>query len=154
MATIRRHRDKWQVQIRRVGVGAMSKSFTLRRDALEWARHTEREADRHELPSDPKALQRVTLGDLVRRYRDRVSPRKKTAATETGVLNAFLTRQICSNVSRSFVQRTLLLCSCGEPACFRLHKSQSISRGATKFGINLVAVGLTQSVLERRTDIP
>jgi hypothetical protein len=96
----------------------------------------------------------VTLGDLVRRYRDRVSPRKKTAATETGVLNAFLTRQICSNVSRSFVQRTLLLCSCGEPAWFRLHKSQSISRGATKFGINLVAVGLTQSVLERRTDIP
>lgn len=96
MATIRKHRDKWQVQIRRVGMGPMSKSFTLRRDALEWARHAEREADRHELPSDPKALQRVKLGDLVRRYRDTVSPRKKTAATETIVLNAFLSRQICS----------------------------------------------------------
>jgi integrase len=95
MATMRKHRDKWQVQIRRVGVRPMSKSFALRKDALEWARHTEREADRHELPSDPKALQRVTLGDLVRRYRDTVSPRKKTAATETIVLNAILTRQIC-----------------------------------------------------------
>jgi hypothetical protein len=89
MATIRKHRDKWQVRIRRVGMAPMTKSFTLRRDALEWARHTEREADRLELPSDPKALQPVTLGDLVRRYRDTVSPRKKTAATETIVLNAF-----------------------------------------------------------------
>ena len=31
-----------------------------------------------ELPADPKALQRITLGELVRRYRDSVSPRKKT----------------------------------------------------------------------------
>jgi integrase len=53
-------------------------------------------ADRAELPTDPKALERVTLGDLVRRYRDTVSPRKKTAETEKIVLNAFLTRQICS----------------------------------------------------------
>ena len=36
------------------------------------------------------------MGELVRRYRDSVSPRKKTAATETIVLNAFLTRHICS----------------------------------------------------------
>jgi integrase len=95
MATIRKHRDKWQVQVRRAGIRPMSKSFAVRKDALEWARHIERQADRHELPTDPKALQSVTLGDLVRRYRDTVSPTKKTAATETIVLNAFLTRQIC-----------------------------------------------------------
>jgi integrase len=96
MATIRKHRDKWQVQIRRAGLRPMSRSFALRKDALEWARHMERQADRQELPMDPKALQRVTLGDLVKRYRDTVSTRKKTAATETIVLNAFLARKICS----------------------------------------------------------
>src|SRR6266576_6647302 len=74
----------------------MSKSFAAREDAMEWGRQMEVRADRAELPSDPKALQRVTLGDLARRYRDTVSPRKKTAATETIVLNAFLSRQICS----------------------------------------------------------
>jgi len=73
----------------------MSKSFALRKDAMEWGRQMEVQADRAELPSDPKALERVTLGELVRRYRDSVSPRKKTAATETIVLNAFLARQIC-----------------------------------------------------------
>lgn len=96
MATIRKHREKWQVQIRRAGVRPMSKSFTLRKDALEWARHIERQADRQELPTDPKALQSVTFGDLIRRYRDTVSPRKKTARAETYVLNAFLSHKICS----------------------------------------------------------
>ena len=61
MATIRKHRDKWQVQIRRAGVQPMSKSFMLRKDALEWARHIERQADRQELPSDPRALQSVYI---------------------------------------------------------------------------------------------
>jgi hypothetical protein len=96
MATIRKHRDKWQVRVRRAGLRPMSKSFAVRKDAMEWGRQMEVKADRAELPTDPKALERITLGDLVRRYRDTVSPRKKTAATETIVLNAFLTRQICS----------------------------------------------------------
>ncbi len=96
MASIRKRAAKWQVQIRRIGHRPITKTFTLRKDALEWARETERQVDRCELPGDPKILQRLTLGDLVRRYRDTVSPRKKTAATETVVLNAFLARGICS----------------------------------------------------------
>jgi len=74
----------------------MSKSFTVRKDATEWGRQMEVKADRADLPTDPKTLERITLGDLVRRYMKTVTPRKKTAATETIVLNAFLTRPICS----------------------------------------------------------
>src|SRR2546430_1882273 len=96
MAPIRKHRAKWQVRIRQAGPRPMSKSFAVRKTAMEWGRQMEVKADRAELPTDPKALERVPLGDLVRRYRDTVSPRKKTAATETIVLNAFLARQICS----------------------------------------------------------
>ena len=96
MATIRKHREKWQVQIRRAGLRPISKSFKFRKDALEWARHTERQADRHELPTDPKALQRVTLGELVERYRDTVSINKKAYVNERISLNAFLSHQICS----------------------------------------------------------
>lgn len=96
MATIRRHRTKWQVQIRRAGIKPLSKTFAVRKDALEWARHTERLADRHELPTDPKALQRVTLGELVERYRDTVSVNKKAYVNERISLNAFRSHQICS----------------------------------------------------------
>jgi hypothetical protein len=56
----------------------------------------EAQADRGDLPSNPKALEKLSLGDLVRRYRDTVSPRKKTAAAERIVLNAFLRHPICS----------------------------------------------------------
>lgn len=96
MAAIRKRRDKWQVQIRRVGLRPISKSFHIRADAVAWARQMEVQADRGDLPPDPKALQRITLRELVERYRDTVSPRKRTAHVERIVLNAFLARSICS----------------------------------------------------------
>jgi hypothetical protein len=65
MATIRKRGDKYQVQVRRQGVCSISKSFTMLKDAEAWARQTEIQADRHELPSDRKALTQVSLGDLV-----------------------------------------------------------------------------------------
>jgi hypothetical protein len=80
MATIRKRGTKWQVQIPRVGVRPISRSFSakpLRKDAEAWARQMEVQADRRDLPSDPKSLQRVTLGQLVERYRDTVSVRKR-----------------------------------------------------------------------------
>jgi integrase len=95
MATIRKRGSKWQVQVRRVGHRPFSKSFNIRNDAVAWARQSEVQADRAELPTDPRALRRVTLGALIRRYRDSVSPRKKTGPTETIVLNAILKFPIC-----------------------------------------------------------
>ena len=95
MATIRKRGAKWQVQIRRVGVRPISRSFHVCKDAEAWARQMEVQADRRELPSDPKALQRVTLGQLVERYRDTVSVRKRGSDVERIVLNAFLRHRIC-----------------------------------------------------------
>jgi integrase len=96
MATIRKRNDKWQVQIRRIGFSAISKSFHVRKDAIAWARQTEVQGDRADLPPDPKALQRVTLGELVERYRNTISPRKRTGLAEQLMLRAFLRRPICS----------------------------------------------------------
>ena len=95
MPTIRKRGAKWQVQIRRVGSGAISRSFHIRRDAELWSRQMESEADRCELPKDPRTLQRVTLGELVERYRDTVTLRKRGYDVERIVLNAFLRHPIC-----------------------------------------------------------
>ena len=95
MATIRKRGTKWQVQIRRVGVGSVSRSFHVRKDAEAWARQTEVQADRCELPDDPRALQHVTFGQLVERYRDTVSIKKRGAEVERIVLAAFLRQPIC-----------------------------------------------------------
>ena len=95
MATIRKRGAKWQVQVRRAGVRSISRSFHVRKDADAWARQMEVQADRCELPNDPKALQRVTLGELVQRYRDTVSVNKRGYEVERIVLTAFLRHPIC-----------------------------------------------------------
>jgi|tagenome__1003787_1003787.scaffolds.fasta_scaffold20968185_2 integrase len=96
MASIRYHRGKYQVRVRRRDMRPLTKTFTLRKDALEWARFMEVKADRRDLPEDTKVLQTITLGDLVRRYRDEVTVLKKGRETETEFLNAFLRHTICA----------------------------------------------------------
>jgi hypothetical protein len=78
----------------------MSKSFAVRRDAKEWATQMEHRADRHELPVDPRGLQRITLGELVRRYRDTVSVRKKAYDNEAHFVE-------CASLSSNMLQATL-----------------------------------------------
>lgn len=78
MASIRKHRKKWQVQVRRLGQPALSRSFVTRADAQRWARQTEMSIERAELQGDLGLLRRVTLADLLRRYRDEISPSKRS----------------------------------------------------------------------------
>ena len=96
MATLRKRGSKWQAQVRRLGGSFLSRSFHTLKDAQAWARQIEAQADRGDLLSNPTTLEKLSLGDLVRRYRDTVSPLKKTAAAEQIVLNAFLRHPICS----------------------------------------------------------
>ncbi|MBK8457448.1 MAG: tyrosine-type recombinase/integrase [Phyllobacteriaceae bacterium] len=95
MASFRKRGSKWQVQIRRQGQTPLSRTFLLKTDAQEWAREMERTADRRGLPIDAKVLDKVTLRQLVERYRDTVLPRKKGAEVETYILNAFLREPMC-----------------------------------------------------------
>ena len=95
MATIRRHRGKFQVQIRRKGFSPITKSFNLLSDAKEWARHVERLADRGELGPDRKILETITLAELVIRYRDTILPDKKAGYKEAEMLTVFLRHPIC-----------------------------------------------------------
>jgi integrase len=53
------------------------------------------QADRQELEPDRKMLDAISLGDLVKRYRDEVVSAKKSRDVETIVLNAFLRHPIC-----------------------------------------------------------
>ncbi|MGI9482666.1 MAG: site-specific integrase, partial [Hyphomicrobiales bacterium] len=95
MATLRKRNDKYQVQIRRKGQPSLTKSFLQRKDAEAWARQMEVRADRGELGENRETLENFTLGDLVIRYRNEITPRKKAFAVEAIVLNAFLRDKIC-----------------------------------------------------------
>lgn len=95
MATIRKHRDKYQVQIRRQGSPSVSRSFHRLADAKEWARLMETKADRQELAPSRTELVKLSLGSLVDRYMAEVLPRKKGADIEGIILRAFRRHPIC-----------------------------------------------------------
>lgn len=94
MATVRKRGGKWQVQVRRKGLPNLSRTFGVKSDALLWARHTETEADRRGLPSDPRALERLTVADVLSRYSETVLPQKRGCENERIIIGAFLRSRI------------------------------------------------------------
>jgi len=96
MATIRKRNGKWQAQVRRNGSPALSRSFRNKGDAQTWARHLEAEAERYGLPRDLKVLDRLTVSEVLTRYRDTITPAKRGKVRETFALNAFLKHPFAS----------------------------------------------------------
>jgi hypothetical protein len=91
MATLRQRNGKWQAQVRIKGHAPRSKSFHSKRDAERWARQTEAELEATALGVDPRVLDRITVRDLLDRYRSEVtSLRKRGAASENKRLDGFL----------------------------------------------------------------
>lgn len=82
MATIRKHRKKWQVQVRRQGQPPISRSFIFRQDAQAWARQMEVKQDRGEMLPDLRQLRTTTITDLLERYRTTVTIAKRSAKIE------------------------------------------------------------------------
>jgi hypothetical protein len=90
MPTIRKRGQTWQAQVRRAGYPALSKSFSTRADAIAWAREKERSIDRAELPTDIKELKRLTVADLLKRYEQEITPRKRGAVFERSRIRQLL----------------------------------------------------------------
>ena len=95
MATIRKHGNKWQVQVRRAGSPPVSRSFTLKADAEVWARQTEVQADKRAIPADARILDRTTVLQLMQRYQESVIPQKRCAKIEADMMAAMMK---CSTV--------------------------------------------------------
>ena len=88
MGSIRKRSGRYQAQVRRQGVQPVSRTFTTKKDALVWVRGIEARIDVGEINvAAPKAL---NLGDLLKRYREEVTPQKKGAITEIRRLDRLL----------------------------------------------------------------
>lgn len=90
MATIRKRGRSWQVQIRRDGFPAITKSFVAKADADRWARETERRIDRGELSSRDRTSSSLTIGALLQRYEVEVTSGKRGRKSEESRLRTFL----------------------------------------------------------------
>ena len=93
MATYRKRNDRWHVQVRRTGHASQSKSFISKSDAYKWARQVESDMDKAVFPIDTRVLEQLTVADLIIRYRDTVTVKKRGLIAERQRLNAFLGNQ-------------------------------------------------------------
>ncbi len=96
MATLRKRGSSWHAQVRRKGYPALTRSFESKADALAWARDKERGIDRADLPSNPRDLKTLTVGDLLRRYGETVTPVKRGAAVESYRLRVLLRSELAA----------------------------------------------------------
>src|ERR1700674_2628691 len=90
MATIRKLRGRWQAQVRRRGVAPRAKSFNSKADAQRWAQDLEAEANRSGSVADTRAAEKTTLGELLTRYANQVTPTKRGAVSEKARINSIV----------------------------------------------------------------
>ena len=134
MATIRRLRGRWQAQVRRRGIPARARSFDKRSDADRWAREIEAEADRSGWVADTRLAEKTTLGELLTRYRDEVSPTKRSASSEKARIGALIKRDLC--------RRTLAKLTSTHIAGYRDERLQSVAPATVIRELNTISHAL------------
>lgn len=96
MATLRKRNNRWQVQVRRSGAGAASKTFNKKVDALAWARERESLLERGESFENHQVLKKMTLADLIERYVIEILPNKKAVVQEKSAIGLILPERFSS----------------------------------------------------------
>ena len=89
MATIRKRKNKWEVQIRIRGYKNISKSFLYREHAFKWARETEIKVEKG-IYQELRDLHSIKFKDLVNRYLIEISPTKKSYPKEKYTIGQLL----------------------------------------------------------------
>lgn len=94
MATIRKRANTWQVQIRRKGFPALTRTFETKADATLWVRQQEHALDLGDLPRTITTAKSITLGSLLGRYAEQVSPKKRGAVSEQARIGVMLRHKL------------------------------------------------------------
>jgi len=131
MASVKKRVSGYQVQIRRKGFPPLSRMFASRKDAETWARMIESEMDRG-IFLDRTEADRTTLGDILKRYQQEVSPLKRSGAIEIVRINRFLRTEKLCNYKASALTGKLL-------SEWRDRRLQEVSGSSVNRELNLLS---------------
>ncbi len=96
MATLRKRVGSWQAQVRVQGLPVQSRTFPLRSDAIAWARQVEAAAVRAGASNDLRGLRATTLANLLLRYAETVTVKKRGARQEGHRLRQMISHPLSS----------------------------------------------------------
>jgi integrase len=146
MATIRQLRGRWQAMVRKQGTIPRCRSFDRRSDAIAWATQLEAEADRVGMVGDVRLAHRVTLGDVLLRYRDQCSPNKRGAQSERARL---------SSMARDpLAQCTLAKLSSSAVASYRDTRLQKVAPATVVRELSLMQTAIETATREWGIPLP
>ena len=91
MATIEKRGQFWRVKIRRASLPPQTRTFDNRMHAQQWARSVESDLDKG-IVVDRRTAQRLSLAEVLERYRREVTPTKRGSADENLRLKAMAQR--------------------------------------------------------------
>lgn len=96
MASITKRGNRWLAQVRRKGFEPFTKAFTSKAEAEAWARQTETKIDVGlTRPAASLALKTTSLGAVLDRYLDEITPHKRSADTERLRLKKLRKAPVC-----------------------------------------------------------
>ena len=144
MASIRKRSGNWQASIRRSGGKSVARTFKKKADAVAWSRSVEAELDVAIEPSHIFELATTTLADLLERYRDTVTPTKKSAYQERYRLERLLRHPI--------TKLTLDRLTTGVFASYRDERLKSV--GSQQVRHDLLAFGVVLRTARLDWDVP
>lgn len=102
MATIRKVGLRWQAQIRKTGFKSITKSFQSKSDAQRWALTTEAKIEQRQF-IDTSSATKLTLTDLIERYKIEIAPTKRSGRKLESQLNILkrstLAKMACANIT-------------------------------------------------------
>jgi len=91
VATFEKRGPFWRVKIRRAGLPAQTRTFDNKTKAQQWARNVESDIDKG-IVVDRRVAERLSLAEILERYRYEVTPTKRGAADEDLRLKAMARR--------------------------------------------------------------
>lgn len=131
MASIRKRGTSWQVQIRKKGHRTVTETFNVKANADAWARKIESEIERGLVGPNFRATSTVTLSELITRYVETVTPKKKSYVQEGNRLrklsHAPFTRIAAANVTAHDI------------ACFRDQRLSEVGSQAVRHDLNALS---------------
>ena len=143
MASIRKRKGKYQVQVRIRGKGT-SATFQTLDLARRWARSNELEFEKNikvGMQYRPKTLQEILI-----KYRDTVIPHKKSASSETFLINAFM--------KNKWAALPLSMLSAAQISEYRDKRLLSVKPSTISCEFNIVKHALHVAKLEWDWDVP
>lgn len=130
MASLRKRNDRWEVRVRRTGQPTQTKTFTLKSDAIQWARETELALERGLLNPRPQSFS-MSFQEAAERYLNEVAVYHKG-----GQVEQYRLRKLVKNLGNT---KPLNAIAASDVAKLKTQRLLEVSSGTVRRELNLLS---------------